>query len=190
MPLFCWTLWQMLIAQVPGSVLHLNSCLPRMGYVDHFSLFTLLLDFTRCLAGPSLVHSNCVTSPMTRGTWASQPCVQTDAELCCWSCHYWSERAFFLCWFAVLFWGFANAVPFLSSQGILLHLCKTASVSNFQLWVGSVFCLQSPHGKTDEGSSCVSIFLLFLNMWRIDFLHILIQLSILSFFSLVPFLTE
>lgn len=68
-------------------------------------------------------------------------------------------------------------------QDIILHQCTTASVSTFQLWVGSTFCLQGPHAKTDEGSSCVSIFSLFLNMRRIDFLYILLSSFLFSLFS-------
>lgn len=70
-------------------------------------------------------------------------------------------------------------------QSIILHLCTTGSVSSFHLWDGGrTFCLQRSHGKTAEGSSCVSIFLLFLNMWRIDFLYILLSGFLFSLLSL------
>lgn len=161
-----------------------------MGYREYFSLYTLLLDFTWCLAGPSLFHSNCAPPPVTPGTWASQPCVQTDAEIHCWSCCYWSERAFIFCWFTFLFWCFANAVPFLPSPGHHLNRCATASVSTFQLWVGSIFCLQRHYGKTEEGTSCVSILALFEHEKDRFLIYAFVQLSIFSFFLLLPSLSE
>lgn len=89
-----------------------------------------------------------------------------------------------------LFWCFANAVPFLPSLGHHLNWCTTASVSTFQLWVGSTFCLQRPHGKTEEGASCVSILALFEHEKDRFLIYPFVQLSILSFFLLLPSLSE
>lgn len=79
--------------------------------------------------------------------WASQLCVQTDADLHCQSCYYWSQRAFVLCWFAVLFGCFANYLSYLV-QSIILHLYTTARVSNFHLdgW-GELFVCKDPMEK-------------------------------------------
>lgn len=95
---------------------------------------------------------------------------------------------FVVCCFAALFCCFTGAVPFLSCPG--QHLIPVynsecdGTLSELQMWVGSTFCLQGPHGKGGEGWSYDTIFLLLLNMTRIDFLYILLSGFLFSLQSL------
>lgn len=110
--------------------------------------------------------------PWHQALWASQACVQTDAERQCGSCYPRPERAFVVGCFAGLFWRFANAAPFPSRPG--RHLAPVPSsqrdgtLSDLQLWLGSTFWFL-PQGKGGEGRGSVS--LLFLSIRRIDFLY-------------------